>query len=160
MMIVNSNILTGRPLARVGLLKARKISTSAPVKTTPTHSGNVGKRRHNPIAEPRSSAKSVLTMAISESTYKGYRTRRRTRRGCFGWSCRSNRQWDAKSEEFQFNFKAWHPIRGSALPSPVTQPSLHASVFTSCVIMARNTAPVYIPGGLWHQGQPSIQQKA
>lgn len=66
--MTNSKTLTGRPLPREGSAKARNMSTSAAVKTTPAQSGNFGKMRQSPIAEPRSSARSVDMIAISEST--------------------------------------------------------------------------------------------
>lgn len=50
---------------------ARNIRTSAAVRKTPPYSGNFGNIRQKPMAEPRSSARSVEIMAISDKTYKG-----------------------------------------------------------------------------------------
>jgi hypothetical protein len=40
--------------------------TSKAVTSTPAHSGILGKIRHSAIAEPNSSARSVLMIAISQ----------------------------------------------------------------------------------------------
>ena len=66
-MTVYSNTLTGRPWPREGSPSIKNIKTSEAVINTATQSGRAGNNRHRPIAEPRSSARSVLTMAISES---------------------------------------------------------------------------------------------
>ncbi len=50
---------------------ARNKRTSAAVSKTPPYKGSFGNKRQRPMAEPRSSAKSVEIMAISDKTYKG-----------------------------------------------------------------------------------------
>jgi hypothetical protein len=67
-MIVNSNILTGRPWPREGPVKNKNIKTSAAVSTTPAQRGSLGIKRQNPMAEPSNSARSVEMMAISDKT--------------------------------------------------------------------------------------------
>jgi hypothetical protein len=64
--INNSKDRTGRPWS--GSAKARTKRTSHDVRRTPPQIGSLGKSRLRAIAEPRSSAKSVLMMAISEMT--------------------------------------------------------------------------------------------
>jgi hypothetical protein len=69
--IMNSKDRTGRP--RRGSENARIRRTSNAVRRTPAQRGSFGKIRLRAIADPRSSAKSVLMMAISAKTYRGYR---------------------------------------------------------------------------------------
>lgn len=59
-----SNILTGRP--RSGSPRARRNITSNAVMRTPAHSGKEGNSKQRAMAEPKSSARSVEIMAISE----------------------------------------------------------------------------------------------
>jgi hypothetical protein len=63
--MIHSNIFIG--LEHSGLPRASINKTSAPVIRTPAQSGRAGNRRQSAIAEPRSSARSVLMMATSES---------------------------------------------------------------------------------------------
>ena len=62
--MISSKSLCGRP--GVGLQKASMRNTSEAVIRTPAHNGKEGKRSEMAVAEPRSSAKSVLIMAISQ----------------------------------------------------------------------------------------------
>ena len=64
--ITNSNTLAGLPPS--GSFNAKNTRTSEAVMSTPAHSGNEGKSRHRAIPEPRSSARSVATMASSART--------------------------------------------------------------------------------------------
>jgi hypothetical protein len=63
--IIHSKTFAG--LEQSGLASPRINKTSAPVIRTPPQSGRAGNRRESAIADPRSSARSVLTMATSES---------------------------------------------------------------------------------------------
>ena len=73
--IKSSKSLTGFP--RVGLQKPRMRNTSTVVTSTPAHNGRVGNSITSAVADPSSSARSVLTMAISATAYRGYRMHQR-----------------------------------------------------------------------------------
>lgn len=62
----HSNSLTGR--RRRGSPTNKIMKTSQAVIRTPAHRGSFGNSMTRAIAEPRSSARSVLMMAISERT--------------------------------------------------------------------------------------------
>lgn len=64
--MINSKDRTGR--LRSGSAKARIKRTSKEVRRTPAQRGSFGKSRLRAIADPMSSAKSVLMIAISEQT--------------------------------------------------------------------------------------------
>ena len=73
--MINSKDRTGRLWS--GSAKARIKRTSKEVRRTPAQRGSFGKSRLRAIADPRSSAKSVLMMPISEQTYSGYKMNHR-----------------------------------------------------------------------------------
>jgi hypothetical protein len=79
--MTNSKDRTGRPW--IGSAKARIKRTSKAVKRTPAQRGSLGKSKLSAIADPRSSAKSVLMMAISEKRYRGYKMNQRQNVVCF-----------------------------------------------------------------------------
>ena len=62
----HSNNLTGR--RRRGSPTNSMMKTSEAVMRTPAHNGSFGNSMTRPMAEPRSSARSVLIMAISART--------------------------------------------------------------------------------------------
>lgn len=71
----NSKRRTGRPPN--GLPRARSNNTSEAVRRTPAHRGRRGNNRQSAMADPSNSARSVLMIAISERTYRGYRSSQR-----------------------------------------------------------------------------------
>ena len=77
----NSKDRTGRPWR--GSENARIKRTSKAVRRTPAQRGSFGKSRLRAMADPRSSAKSVLMMAISAITYSGYKMNHRQNVVCF-----------------------------------------------------------------------------
>lgn len=66
--IINSRIRTGRPLFLDESPRARMKTTSVAVRRTATGRGRLGNSNTKPIADPRSSARSVLMIASSDST--------------------------------------------------------------------------------------------
>lgn len=92
----SSNTRTGLPA--MGSRSASSTKTSDAVRRTPPQSGSFGKSMQSAMADPSSSARSVLMMAISESAYRGYKTIQRHILVCFGRLYSKMRQCEARSE--------------------------------------------------------------
>ena len=86
----NSKSLTGLELS--GSRNPSMRSTSNTVMRSPPQIGSFGKSKHRAMAEPRSSARSVAIIAISEITYRGYNMHHLYNRGCLGRLWNSRRQ--------------------------------------------------------------------